>query len=86
MSDGTGCDNMTCIIVKLKPQLKRPHYDVEEDDMSDGAEPKKPKSDSTWREYDLINVTYSWRHTCCLYLFLKCTDTCDWFMDIIFFI
>uniref|UniRef100_A0A2S2QNS0 protein-serine/threonine phosphatase n=1 Tax=Sipha flava TaxID=143950 RepID=A0A2S2QNS0_9HEMI len=47
LSDGTGCDNMTCIIVKLKPQLKRPHYDVEEDDMSDGAEPKKPKSDST---------------------------------------
>jgi hypothetical protein len=54
--------------------------------MSDGAEPKKPKSDSTWREYDLINVTYSWRHTSCLYLFLKCTDTCDWFMDLIFFI
>lgn len=46
MSDGTGCDNMTCIIVKLNPNPKRSRSDDEEDD-SEGVESKKHKSDST---------------------------------------
>jgi protein phosphatase 1G len=45
LSDGTGCDNMTCIIVKLKPNQKRSHTDDKEDD-SEGGECKKHKSDS----------------------------------------
>jgi len=46
LSDGTGCDNMTCIIVKLKPNQKRSRTDDEDDD-SEGAESKKLKTDST---------------------------------------
>jgi len=46
LSDGTGCDNMTCIIVKLKPTQKRSRTDDEEDD-AEGSKCKKLKSDST---------------------------------------
>ncbi|KAL4141709.1 hypothetical protein QTP88_004298 [Uroleucon formosanum] len=45
LSDGTGCDNMTCIIVKLKTQQKRSRPD-EEDEDSEAGESKKHKSDS----------------------------------------
>uniref|UniRef100_A0A2H8TU65 protein-serine/threonine phosphatase n=2 Tax=Melanaphis sacchari TaxID=742174 RepID=A0A2H8TU65_9HEMI len=45
LSDGTGCDNMTCIIVKLKSKQKRSRTDDEEGD-SEGGECKKHKSDS----------------------------------------
>lgn len=43
LSDGTGCDNMTCIIVKLKPKQKRSRSEDEEDN-SEGGEFKKQKS------------------------------------------
>ncbi|XP_001943328.1 probable protein phosphatase 2C 6 [Acyrthosiphon pisum] len=46
LSDGTGCDNMTCIIVKLNTNQKRSRSDDEEDDLECG-ESKKHKSDST---------------------------------------
>ncbi|XP_022169006.1 probable protein phosphatase 2C 6 [Myzus persicae] len=46
LSDGTGCDNMTCIIVKLKQNQKRSRTDDEEDD-AERAETKKHKTDST---------------------------------------
>lgn len=49
LSDGTGCDNMTCIIVKLKSNHKRSHTD-EEDNSDEGAECKKFKLDSTESE------------------------------------
>ncbi|KAL5240486.1 hypothetical protein ACI65C_007896 [Semiaphis heraclei] len=42
LTDGTGCDNMTCIIVKLKPNQKRSRSDDAE-----GGECKKHKTDST---------------------------------------
>jgi len=45
LSDGTGCDNMTCIIVKLKPNQKRSRIDDDEND-SEGGEYKKHKSNS----------------------------------------
>ncbi|XP_060863959.1 probable protein phosphatase 2C 6 [Metopolophium dirhodum] len=47
LSDGTGCDNMTCIIVKLNTKQKRSRSDDEDDDDSEGGESKKHKSDST---------------------------------------
>jgi len=47
LSDGTGCDNMTCIIVKLNTNQKRSRSDDEDDDDSEGGESKKHKSDST---------------------------------------
>lgn len=89
MSDGTGCDNMTCIIVKLKPQLKRPHYDVEEDDAAEDIESKKPKSDSTWLElwsYKCNLLIMRTLKTFELFVFVsEITDTYDWYMDIIFY-
>lgn len=44
LSDGTGCDNMTCIIVKLKPRHKRSRSDDTDND-SEGGECKKQKSE-----------------------------------------
>jgi len=38
---------MTCIIVKLKHNQKRPHPENESDESNVGAECKKLKSDST---------------------------------------
>jgi len=46
LSDGTGCDNMTCIIVKLRPKTKRSRSDDEEDN-SEGGEFKKQKSEDS---------------------------------------
>lgn len=46
LSDGTGCDNMTCIIVKLKQKQKRSRSDDEEDN-SEGGEYKKQKSEDS---------------------------------------
>ncbi|XP_050427996.1 probable protein phosphatase 2C 6 [Adelges cooleyi] len=48
--DGTGCDNMTCIIVKLKQNQKRSRSDDEEESAEDVAECKRPKLDSTESE------------------------------------
>ncbi|CAH1721614.1 unnamed protein product [Aphis gossypii] len=45
LSDGTGCDNMTCIIVKLKQKQKRSRSD--EEDNSEGGEYKKQKSEDS---------------------------------------
>lgn len=47
LSDGTGCDNMTCIIAKFKHNQKRSHSDDENDKSCEGVECKKLKSDST---------------------------------------
>lgn len=50
MSDGTGCDNMTCIIVKLKHNQKRTREDDEEEKSDEGVECKKLKLNSTESE------------------------------------
>jgi len=50
LSDGTGCDNMTCIIIKLKHTAKRPHVDIEQNKSDDGVECKKVKMDTTGSE------------------------------------
>lgn len=50
LSDGTGCDNMTCIIVKIKHNHKRPRSvgdGGKDNDSDEGVENKKHKSDST---------------------------------------
>lgn len=44
LSDGTGCDNMTCIIVKLKQNHKRSHTEDEDESVND-VERKKLKLD-----------------------------------------
>lgn len=51
LSDGTGCDNMTCIIVKFKHNQKRSHSVGEIDKSNDDdIECKKLKSSSTETE------------------------------------
>ncbi|XP_050522093.1 probable protein phosphatase 2C 6 [Daktulosphaira vitifoliae] len=44
--DGTGCDNMTCIIVKLKQNQKRLRSDDDEEVSENVADCKRPKLDS----------------------------------------